>query len=86
MAGGMIQSRTDSVMEALCNIVVGSAIAMASNAIFIPLITGAPINAGANLALALIYTAISFIRSYAIRRVFNGRSIWQAIRRQHERY
>jgi uncharacterized membrane protein YeaQ/YmgE (transglycosylase-associated protein family) len=86
MAGGMMQSRTDSVMEALCNIVVGICVAMIANALFIPLVTSAPLQAGDNLALALIYTVISFVRSYAIRRAFNGRSIWQAIRSRYERH
>ena len=76
----MKQHRFDSFMESLCNVLVGMAISMTANTIFIPMVTGVPLPAAQNGALAAIYTAISFARSYAIRRAFNGRSIWQAIR------
>lgn len=76
----MKQSRVDSFMEAACNVAVGLAISMSANAVFIPLITGAPLSAGANAGLAVIYTVISLVRSYAIRRAFNGRTIWQSIK------
>ncbi len=76
------QSRIDSAMEAICNIAVGLAISMTANAIFIPLVTGSRLTAQANAGLAIIYTIISFARSYAIRRAFNGKSIWYAIRRK----
>lgn len=76
----MTQSRADSFMEALCNVAVGVVISMAANAIFIPLVTGHPVSLASNGALAAIYTAISLARSYAIRRAFNGRTIWQAIK------
>lgn len=29
---------------------------------------------------AVIYTIISLVRSYTIRRLFNGKSVWMAIR------
>lgn len=75
------QHRFDSFMEALCNVAIGLAIAMLSNMVFIPLITGKPITAAQNGALAGAYTLISLVRSYAIRRAFNGRSIWQVIKK-----
>jgi hypothetical protein len=74
------QSRTDSLMESLTNIVIGLAISQAANLVVIPLVMGVPISAGQNAALALLYTAISLVRSYAIRRAFNGRSVWSAIK------
>ena len=76
----MRQSHADSFMEALCNVIVGVAISMTANAIFIPLATGHPVTLAENGALAAIYTVISLARSYAIRRAFNGRTIWQAIK------
>lgn len=75
-----MQHRFDSFMEAICNVAVGLSISMTANAIFIPWATGASLPITANGALAVIYTAISLIRTYAIRRAFNGRSIWKTIK------
>ena len=74
------QSRIDSVMEAVCNVAVGLGISFVANMIFIPLATGAPLSTGANVMLGVIYTIISLVRSYCIRRLFNGRGIWESIR------
>lgn len=77
----MTQSRADSFMESLTNIAVGLAISMSANVVFIPLATGQPMTLRGNMALAVIYTIISLVRSYTIRRLFNGKSVWMAIRR-----
>lgn len=74
------QSRADSFMEAVTNILIGLGISTAANQVFIPLATGHPITLQANVALGVIYTVISLIRSYAIRRAFNGKSVWMAIK------
>lgn len=76
----MSQHHLDSFMESMCNCVVGMAVAMPSNAIFIPMITGHPVTVSENTGLAAAYTVISIVRSYTIRRIFNGRTIWSAIR------
>lgn len=76
------QSRVDSFMEALTNIAIGLVISMAANAVFIPLATGHPLPLHSNAALGVIYTLISLVRSYAIRRAFNGRSVWMAMTRR----
>ena len=76
----MTQHRIDSFMEAACNCAVGVGIAMAANSVFIPMVTGHPLPAASNGALALIFTAVSLVRQYILRRLFNGRTIWAAIR------
>lgn len=76
----MKQSRIDSLMEALCNVIVGLCISMTANAVLIPLVTGHPLPLASNGALAAAYTVISIARTYLIRRAFNGRSIWHAIK------
>lgn len=76
----MKQSRIDSVMESVCNVAVGLGISLLANMIFIPLITGQPLSFASNAALGVIYTIISLVRSYAIRRLFNGRTIWESIK------
>lgn len=67
-------------MESLVNIGVGLAISMSANQIFIPMVTGSPLRAADNAALAVIYTIISLARQYVIRRAFNGKSIWQSMK------
>jgi hypothetical protein len=74
------QSKVDSLMESLTNIAIGLAVSQAVNLVVIPLVMGVPISAGQNAALAACFTAVSLVRSYAIRRAFNGRSVWSAIR------
>jgi hypothetical protein len=74
------QSRADSFMEAVVNILIGLAVSQAANLIVLPLVFGVPVSQGQALALGVIYTAISLARSYALRRAFNGRSPWAAIK------
>lgn len=75
-----MQTRTDSLMEALANIVVGFTINFIANIIFLPMVLGVPINLHELGLIGAIFTVISLVRSYALRRLFNGRTIWQAIK------
>lgn len=75
-----MQSRVDSFMEAVTNTLIGLVISSVANFFVIPLVLGVHMTHGQNIALAAIFTAISIVRSYALRRLFNGRSVWQAIR------
>lgn len=74
------QTRADSFMEALTNIAIGLTISTAANQVFIPLATGHSLTLRANVALGVIYTIISLVRSYLIRRAFNGKSVWVALK------
>jgi hypothetical protein len=67
-------------MEALTNIAIGLGISTAANQVFIPLATGHALTLRSNVALGVIYTIISLVRSYAIRRAFNGQSVWMALK------
>lgn len=75
----MKQSRIDSVMESLVNILIGTVIYTVVNHTLLAWVLGITISVGKSLWISLLFTAISLARSYAIRRAFNGRSIWQAI-------
>ncbi|TXH16423.1 MAG: hypothetical protein E6R03_05535 [Hyphomicrobiaceae bacterium] len=68
----MSQSRAQSLVESLINVLIGCSINMTANVFVYPLF-GWHITMGQNLAVACIYTAISIVRSYAIRRWFNAR-------------
>lgn len=74
------QSRLDSLMEALTNTVIGLVISTIANHIILPLTLGVTPTLGENLMIGLAFTIISVARSYTLRRLFNGKSVWQAIK------
>jgi hypothetical protein len=63
------QSRTASWAEAITNVVVGYAMALLVQATIYPLF-GITTTMGQEMAIALVFTIASLLRSYAIRRVF----------------
>ena len=70
------QTRRGSLLESLVNIVVGYSINFTANLLIFPLF-GWHISARENLTLGVIYTGISLVRSYGLRRLFN----WRAVRK-----
>jgi hypothetical protein len=66
----MSQSRTQSIIETATNILVGYWINFAANLIVLPLF-GFHISVRDNLGIGLIYTVISIVRGYVLRRTFN---------------
>lgn len=75
------QSRRHSFLEAWLHILVGLGVSLAANAFFFPLF-GWKISAGQNFALGVIYTVISLVRSYLLRRAFNRWHLYQYRRDQ----
>ena len=75
----MKQSKLDSAFESITNVLVGFAINFAANMLIFPLF-GWSISIEQNILLGALYTVISLVRSYAIRRAFDGKSIYQAIK------
>ena len=74
-----MQTKTDSILEALTNIAIGAGIALLAQIIWFPII-GKDFTLADNLMTTAFFTLVSFVRSYGIRRLFNGRSIYQIIR------
>ncbi len=68
----MTQSRRMSLIEAVTNVAVGYVLAVATQIIVFPWFGLHP-GLGENLTLGGIFTAISLIRSYALRRLFERR-------------
>lgn len=66
----MRQTRLGSWLEAWANIAVGFGVNWLANMIVLPAF-GFRITGGQAFHLGLIYTAISLVRSYLLRRVFN---------------
>jgi len=68
----MNQSRLGSLIEVLFNIAIGFAINWVANLFILPLY-GFQITGGQAFSMGLIFTVISVVRSYIIRRWFNAR-------------
>jgi hypothetical protein len=75
-----MQSYWMSFVEAVTNVVVGYALAVLTQIIVFPMF-GLHASLGENFLLAALFTGTSLIRSFAIRRAFNG--AWMA--RFHDR-
>ena len=65
----MKQSRGMSFMESLANVAVGYVIAVATQAAAFPLF-GLKASLSDNLLLGCLFTGVSLVRSYLLRRVF----------------
>lgn len=67
----MTQSRLGSLIESLTNVAVGYFVALASQMIIFPMY-GVRLPLAENIKIGLWFTIISIVRSYVIRRWFNG--------------
>lgn len=72
-----MQPRLWSLIEVILNTVVGFIVAMLAQALIFPLY-GFKSTAAENFQIAAFFTAISIIRSYWMRRLFNKFHGWQA--------
>lgn len=70
-AGG--QSMRESMLETWTNIAIGFGINYAANMVVLPL-AGLPVSATGAFQIGVIFTAISVVRSFGIRRFYNYRS------------
>ena len=67
----MNQSRKMSLVESLTNVLVGYGVAVATQWAVFPLF-GLHTTLHENLVIGLIFTVVSIIRSYVLRRAFEG--------------
>jgi hypothetical protein len=68
----MIQSRCMSLVEAVTNVAVGYALALATQIVVFPWFGLHP-SLSENLAIGAIFVSISLLRSYTLRRLFERR-------------
>ena len=66
----MTQSRMMSAIEAVTNVLVGYGVAVTTQMVIFPLF-GLTATLRQNMAMGAIFTIVSLVRSYALRRVFN---------------
>jgi hypothetical protein len=70
----MSQSRAHSAVEAVANVAIGYGVAVASQIVILPMF-GVHLPLADNLAIGAWFTAISLVRSYAVRRLFNAAAV-----------
>lgn len=68
----MNQTRVGSLIEATINVAIGLAVSIVANQLVFPRFGFHP-SLGENVAISVIYTAISIARQYILRRWFNAR-------------
>lgn len=66
----MSQSRKASAVEAFANVAIGYWVAVAAQSAIFPMF-GITASASEHMAIAALFTAVSLVRSYALRRLFN---------------
>ncbi len=67
----MSQPRIHSLIESIANVAVGLGVALITQIAVFPLF-GIYIPLASNLSIAAIFTVVSIVRSYAMRRLFNA--------------
>ena len=65
-----MQSRWLSFVEAVTNIVVGYALAVLTQLVAFPMF-GLSVSLGENLGIGAVFTVVSLVRSFVLRRAFN---------------
>lgn len=65
-----MQSKLGSLAEAFTNILIGITIGFLSNIIVLPAF-GYAVTLSDGMLISLVFTGISLVRSYVVRRVFN---------------
>ena len=67
----MRQSRLMSLVEGVANVVVGLLLAVATQVVVFPVL-GLQASLGQNVRLALVFTGVSLMRSFVLRRLLEG--------------
>jgi len=65
-----MQSRLSSALEAATNVAIGYLVSVLANVLILP-VFGYNVTLGDSFAIGLAFTAVSLVRSYLLRRVFN---------------
>ena len=66
----MTQSRRASLLESAANIVIGYGVAVAAQVVIFPMF-GMDVPLSDNLLIGGLFTVVSLVRSYCLRRLFN---------------
>lgn len=75
-----MQSKLGSLAESITNVLIGITIGFVSNIIVLPAF-GYPVTLHDGLMISIVFTAISLVRSYIIRRIYNRYNFFGRIKR-----
>lgn len=75
----MKQSRIDSFLESVTNIGIGFIISMLAWHFLVAPLFGYESDLVKSFNVTVIFTIISILRSYCIRRLFNGKSVYRKL-------
>lgn len=67
----MSQTRKASAVESVANVAIGYGIAVSAQTVIFPMF-GVHVSTSDHLAIGALFTVVSLVRSYALRRLFNG--------------
>ena len=67
----MKQSRLMSLVESIANVIVGYGVAVATQILIFP-VFGLHTTLAQNLKMGAVFTVVSIVRSYLLRRLFEG--------------
>ena len=70
-----MQTKKQSLIESLTNVLIGYSTAFVSQLLIFPLFS-ISVTIGDNLLIGLYFTLISLVRSYVVRRYFN-KKLWK---------
>lgn len=76
------QHHLDSALEVATNILIGALVSLAAQALIFP-VYGIHIGAGAHIGIVALFTVVSVVRQYVLRRVFNGVSPYRWIKEKY---
>lgn len=65
-----MQTRKQSLVEAIANVLIGYFVAVGAQIVFFPLL-GYEVRLRDNFIIGLLFTVVSIVRSYLVRRLFN---------------
>jgi membrane protein CcdC involved in cytochrome C biogenesis len=65
-----MQSKTHSLVESVTNIIVGYFVALGAQLVVFPMF-GLSVPVRDNILIGLVFTVVSLVRSYVLRRIFN---------------
>lgn len=68
----MAQTKFGSMMEAVINMLIGFVINWSCNMLVLPMFGFASLTGGTAFEIGLVFTVVSLVRQYVLRRVFNG--------------
>jgi hypothetical protein len=75
------QSRIDSLMESITNTAIGFVVSLVTW-FFVARAYGIQMTWFTNISITMIFTVVSIIRQYVLRRLFDGRSPWQWLKQR----